>query len=78
MKKNGGKMVKWKAKKENMNSRVNTYTTPGVSEIIYSDEWEKNNGNDGIPTNDGNDKIPIDVYVIGLTIVAIILYIFYG
>jgi len=35
-------MNNWKAKKSNMEKRVDTYSIPGVSEIIYSNEWEKN------------------------------------
>ena len=56
-------MVKWTAKKRNMNKRVDAYSKPGVSEIIYRDEWGNN-----------DDAIPIYVYIIGLVIVAIILY----
>lgn len=47
-----------------MNKRVDAYSKPGVSEIIYRDEWGNN-----------DDGIPIYVYIIGLVIVAIILYV---
>ncbi len=56
--------MKWTAKKRNMNKRVDAYSKPGVSEIIYRDEWGNN-----------DDGIPIYVYIIGLVIVAIILYV---
>jgi len=57
-------MAKWTAKKKNMDKRVNAYSKPGVSEVIYRDEW----GND-------DDGFPIYVYIIGVVIIAIILYV---
>jgi hypothetical protein len=33
-------IMSWQAKKKNMDDRVKKYTTPGVSEVIFKDEWE--------------------------------------
>ena len=33
-------MTKWEAKKSNYNNRVRAYMNPGVSEVIYSNEWK--------------------------------------
>lgn len=33
--------IDWRAKKRNMDRRVNTYSHPGVSQVIYKGEWKK-------------------------------------
>lgn len=57
-------MAKWNAKKSNMNKRVNAYSNPGVSEIIYRDEWKRN----------GQNKSSKYVYVVAVVIILIFLY----
>lgn len=38
-------MGKWEAKKKHIDRRVDTYSHPGVSEVIYGDEWKRKKQN---------------------------------
>lgn len=58
-------MAKWKAKKSNKDKRVKMYSNPGVSEVIYRDEWKK---------HDDNNGFSIFVYIAAIVIGIIILY----
>jgi len=33
--------IDWRAKKRNMDKRVDAYSIPSVSEVIYKNEWKK-------------------------------------
>lgn len=57
-------MAKWNTKKRNMKKRVNAYSNPGVSEIIYRDEWKRNN----------QKKSSKYVYVVAIAIIVSFLY----
>jgi len=57
-------MAKWNAKKSNMNKRVNAYSNPGISEIIYRDEWKRNN----------QKKSSKYAYIVAAIIIIIFLY----
>lgn len=65
-------MIKWRAKTKNMDKRVNSYSIPGVSEVIYSDEWKKKEK--PILYNQYDRGIDFKKLLLGFVIIVSILY----
>jgi hypothetical protein len=68
--------IDWRAKKRNRDKRVDTYSHPGVSQVIYRDEWghkankRTNNYN---RTNGYSDSNNINIGGIILILVGVII-----
>ena len=62
--------IDWRAKKRNMNQRVDTYSHPGVSQIIYKDEWgRKTNSGTNNYSDSENPNMPM-VFLILVGVIA--------
>lgn len=68
--------IDWRAKKRNMNRRVDAYTHPSVSQVIYKDEWghkanrRTNNYN---RTNSYSDSNNPNMVVVFLMLIGVII-----
>lgn len=62
--------INWGSKKRNMNRRVDTYSIPGVSQIIYKNEWGRKTNRRTNNYSDSDNPNTILIFIMFLGIIA--------